>query len=69
MDERQRILMQQAWAESHAQELMMMRQHEAMNQVFQAEMEKAQAEAWKDDFIENEVLNAREKELNDVIIF
>lgn len=66
MDEKQMLLMQQAWAESHAQELMLMRQHEAMNQVYQAEMEKAQAENWKNDFIENEVLNAREKELNEV---
>lgn len=67
MDERQKMMMQQAWAESHAQEIAMIRQHEAMNQVYQAEMEKAQAEVWKDDFIENEVLNAKEKELNDVI--
>lgn len=69
MDQKQMLLMQQAWAESHAQEMMRMRQHEAMNQVYQAEMEKSQAEAWKTDFIENEVLNAKEKELNAVCLF
>ena len=66
MDAHQRAMMQQAWQESHAKEAMALQQRAMMEQAFQHEMEKAKAEQWKNDFIENELLNSKEAEFNKV---
>ena len=66
MDERQKAMMQQAWNESKMAEMEVMNRQMAMEGQFMAEMEKAQAEMWKDDFIQNEVLNDRQKMMDQV---
>lgn len=68
MDQRQQMMMQQAWQQSQAVQMQEMQRVQMMDQVYQQQMEVAQAEAWKDNFIQNEVLNAKEGQLNEVKI-
>jgi len=63
---RQQMMMQAAWQESQAHEAEMIHKQMAMQQQWENEMVNVKADNWKDDFIENEVLNAREAQLNKV---
>ena len=63
---RANMIMQKQWEHSKMIEQEMMQKQHAMNEQWMMEMEKAKADAWGTDFIENEVLNAKEAELNRV---
>ena len=63
---RANILMQNQWEHSKMIEQEMMQKQHIMNEQWMIEMEKAKADAWGNDFIENEVLNSKETELNRV---
>ena len=63
---KENLMLQNIWRQEKLKEEEMMRRQLQFEQQWRKELEMQAANDWKNDFIENEVLNHKEREMNEV---